>query len=188
MSDLEKIMGIITMLGAEDESLRAEAQAEIRAMGDGAIPYLNRARGQPKRYPYVEVFRMLTAIGDDLFEKGGQAEISKSIIDTMKFGASSTMKSTPEEVKEIAIQALAKWELEVPEPTKAKVFHCHVCNRSSTELRVMKCFLWDCDNAICGEHAHIIETRFGKFTGTGGAWFCTAEHKEFANKNPSVMQ
>ena len=50
-------------------------------------------------------------------------------------------------------------------------------------MRVNLCAIHTCDIAVRKEHTHIITTRFGQFDGSGGAWFCTQEHYDRANKN-----
>ena len=181
MAKPEQVLKRIEQLNSQDETLRSQAQLEIKAMGIDAIPYLNQARGQPKRYPYVEIFRMLAVIGDDLYADAGAQNIVKSIINTMEFGAKSILKSTPEEVKEIAVQALTRWGLEVPKPHQPKTVYCHQCNRPNSKITVVNCFLMDCQKPVCKDHAFIIE---GGYRGT---WFCSDEHRQYALNNPIIL-
>lgn len=187
MSEFEEVMENIGLLSSEDPAVRELAETKIRAMGEAAIPYLNRAKGQKERYSYHHVFQMLVQIGDDMFAVGGNTNINQSIIETMEYGAKRVLKSLPEEIQEFSIAALTRWGLDVPEPYVPKVLRCHICGRPSTEIMVKGCFLLSCEKAVCEEHTFIMETRFGKFTGTGGAWFCTKAHYEYANRNPAVM-
>jgi len=175
MSDLDQTMAIIEKLASEDENERQAAQEAIKRMRDNAVPFLNQAKGQPKRYSYIEVNRMLATIGDDCSPK-----TRKHIVDSMKLLAKSKMKSIPEEVKEIARDALERWGEEVPIPTPPKVYHCHQCNRSDAEVTIHVCFLLDCRKPVCEDHAAKIE-------GGSGTWFCSEEHKQYAMKNPSLL-
>jgi hypothetical protein len=180
MSETDRIMGLIELLNSEDKALCEAAQKKIRGMGMDAIPYLNRAKGQPSRYDYLEVFKMLAGIGDDLFFEGGAENIERSIVDTMEFGARSILKSTPEGIREPGVQALSRWGLEVPKPYEQEISRCHVCDRSNSEIIVRNCFLLDCRKLVCEEHAFIIDGGFG-------TWFCSMEHKKYALENPNVL-
>jgi len=184
MSEFDEIMNIIFLFGSEDETEREKAKAEIRSLGKEAIPYLNRARGNIFRYPYVEVFQMLADIGDDMFSAGGTEAISKSIISTMEHGAKIKKDTnfSPILVKNIGIQALTRWGLPVPAAHIDPIRLCHVCHRSSEETRIKSCFLLDCNNAVCQEHAYIMESRIST------VWFCSGEHYQYANHQPEVMQ
>jgi hypothetical protein len=171
----EEVLAMIEKLASEDEAQRQAAQEALQAVGAAAIPLLNRAAGQPTRYSYVEVYRMLGIIGDTC-----SAKARKSLVSTMKLVAKSQMKSTPEEVREIAREALARWGEEVPVPTEPKVYHCHQCGRPSTEVTIRDCFLLDCRQPVCEDHAFKIEGGFG-------TWFCSEEHRQYALKNPSLL-
>lgn len=180
MSETDRIMGLIEELNSEDEAVREKCRKEIRGMSRDAIPFLNRSKGQPSRYNYLEVFKMLAGIGDDLFFEGGAENIERSIVDTMEFGARSILKSTPEGIKEHGIQTLSRWGLEVPKPWKQEDSCCHKCNRSNSEIIVRNCYLLDCRKLVCEEHAFIIDGGFG-------TWFCSKEHKKYALDNPNVL-
>ena len=91
MSEKDRTMGLIALLNSEDAAVREKCRKEIREMGKDAIPFLNRAKGQPAPYEYVEVFKMLAEIGDDLFFEGGAENVGRSIIDTMEYGARSIL-------------------------------------------------------------------------------------------------
>ncbi len=184
MSEFEEIMHTISLFGSEDETEREKARTKVRTLGKEAIPYLNRARGNILHYPYVEVFQMLADIGDDMFSAGGAEAISKSILNTMEYGAKITKDSSfsPIAIKEIGILALTRWGLPVPAAHVDLIRHCYVCHRSSKETRIKSCFLPDCNNAVCQDHAHTMESRISTI------WFCSREHYQYANHHPEVMQ
>ena len=180
MSQRDEAMKLIEQLSSEDETLREQARLELQKMGKDAIPYLNMARGQRNRFSYVEVFRMLIRIGDDMHAESG-GTISKGLVETIQFGSKRNVSSIPEEVNDICAQALTRWGMEVPQPKKEDVHRCHKCNRASPETTVKICFLPACRKPVCKDHAFIIE---GGFSGT---WFCSDEHKQQALKNPSML-
>lgn len=175
MPNREKTMALIEALASEDETERQEAQEALKRMGEEAIPFLNRAAGQPNRYSYVEVYRMLGVIGDTCSGK-----TRKFLVKSMKIAANNRSKFVPEEVGEVARQALERWGVEVPAPAEPKVSHCHKCGRPSTEVKVRACYLPDCRKLVCEDHAFKIKGGFG-------TWFCSEEHRQRALKNPSIL-
>jgi len=183
MPELEETLAKIKLFNSEDKTVRQRAQSEIRAMGKEAIPYLNNARGNVAQYPYVEVFQMIANIGDDLFAAGGLAAIDESIIETMAYGTKIQKDSifSPIAVKDIAIQALTRWGIPIPPPHVEPTRHCHICSKSSQETRIQVCFLLDCDKAVCEAHAAFLESPRSKI------WFCSADHRNYANHHPEVM-
>lgn len=180
MSETDRMMDLIGMLNSEDEHEREKSREEIRGMGRDAIPFLNRAKGQQARYEYIEVFKMLARIGDDLFLAGGVENIERSIVDTMEFGARSILKSTPEGIKEIGLEALSRWGFKAPQPWKLEDSRCQECDRPNSEITVRNCYLLDCRKMVCKEHAFIIDGGFG-------TWFCSMEHKKIALENPILL-
>lgn len=183
MSDMEKVMELVGQFATSDEAQRAAAREEIRAMGRAALKTLNMVRFRQEGEAHIEVFRTIAAIGNDIFLAEGKEGLDKDILKSMEFGAKKTRQYAAEEVYLLSVNALTRWGLEVPPVLVQKVTTCHVCGRKSTELRIAACALHSCDIAVCKEHAHLISTRFGEFDGSGGAWFCTKEHHERANKN-----
>ena len=132
----------------------------------------SRTKGLVGRQDYLKaaygIFQMIADIGDDLFAAGGVDAIGDSILNTMKFGSKILKDSqySPLAVKEIAIKALTRWGVPIPLPHVEPVRHCHICNQSNQEIRVQFCFLLDCQNAVCEEHAAILES------GRSTVWFC----------------
>ena len=176
----EKIMATIQRFTDVDPEVQQRARAEIRAMGKEAIAYLNRAKGNVFQYSYVDVFQMLADIGDDQFAAGGAEAISQSIISSMGHGAKVQKDSlfSPILIKEIGVKALTRWGLPLPQPYVEPVRHCYVCEQSSQETRIKRCFLINCENMICEEHAVIMKS------GVSVNWFCSQEHYDYANHHP----
>jgi len=174
----------VQSLKSSDESVRQVAHEKVRGMGVEALPYIARTHNSSlDALVRQEMLRAFVAIGDDLFAAGGQKEIDLTILNPVKFAAKST-RNTTQEANQIARQALARWGFEVPElskPPEVRVQHCHVCQRPSTQVKIQRCFLPSCSKFVCQDHAHILK-------GSERSWFCTAEHKNEANRNPSVWQ
>ena len=183
MSDATKVMELVGQFATSDEGQRSEAKEEIRTMGRAALKPLNMVKFKQEGEAYTEVFKTFAAIGDDLFASEGKEGLDKVIVDTMESGAKKTRQYAAEEVHTLSVDALTRWGFEVPPVLEQKVYTCHVCGQKSTDLRVSVCALHSCDTAVCKDNAHIISTRFGQFDGSGGAWFCTKEHHNHANKN-----
>ena len=183
MSDVQKIMELVGLFTEGNESQCAAAREEIRAMGRAGLSPLYNVKFQLECEAYTEVIKTFAAIGDDLFAAEGKEGLDKEIVKTMNSGAKKTRQYAAEEVHTLSVDALTRWGLEVPPVVEQKVLTCHVCGRKNTELRVKKCGLHSCDVTVCKYDAHIIPTRFGEFNGSGGAWFCTNEHYDHANKN-----
>jgi hypothetical protein len=183
MSNVQKIEELIFVFTEGDESRCALAREEFRAMGKSALQPLETLRFRYEGNAHTEIFKTLIFIGDDIFAEEGNAGFSKTFLKTINSGAKKTRQYAAEEVYSLSVAALTRWEIEVPPVLDQKVSTCHVCGRKSSELRVAICSLHSCYVAVCNEHAHIIETRFGLFNGSGGAWFCTSEHRKHANHN-----
>jgi len=179
----EKIMATIQLFTNDDPEVQQRARDEIRAMGKEAIAYLNRAKGNVFQYSYVDVFHMLADIGDDQFATGGAEAISKSIVSSMEHGAKVQKDSifSPIAIKEIGIKALTRWGLPIPQPRTEPVLHCCVCDQSSQETKIKRCFLLNCENMVCEEHAAIMKS------GVSVNWFCSQEHYDYANHHPEIM-
>lgn len=183
MPDMQKIEILVSELDNGDESLCAAAREELQAMGKAALQPLEMLRFRQEGNVYTEIFKTLIAIGDDIFTSEGIDGFSKSFLKTLNSGANKSRQYAAEDVHTISVAALTRWGLEIPPVLDQEVLTCHACNRKSTELRVGKCALHTCNVAVCQEHAQIIETRFGLFDGSGGAWFCTKGHHKHANHN-----
>jgi hypothetical protein len=168
MTDQKRIMELVEILGS-DATQRENATNELRCSQEGET--------------YTEIYRIFAAMGDDIFTAEGAAGIGQEILKAMKSGAKKSRQWATEEVHTLSVDALTRWGVEVPPVTEQAVHICHVCGIKITEERVMVCGLHSCDNDVCREHSHIIETRFGQFDGSGGAWFCTDEHYQHANHN-----
>jgi len=182
MSDVSKVAELVGQFATRDKAQRAAARENIRAMGRAALQPLMMVKFQQQGEAYTEVFKTFAAIGDDLFAAEGKEGLDKVIVDTMESGAKKTRQYAAEEVHALSVDALTRWGLEVPPVLEQKVHICHICGRESTEARVKVCALHACGSAVCKDHAHIISTRFGQFDGSGGAWFCTKEHFNHANR------
>ena len=188
MSDSQKIRELVFVFTEGDESSCAVAREELRAMGKSALQSLEMLIFSHEGNAYTEIFKTLISIGDDILAEEGNAGFGKSFLKTINSGAQKTRQYAAAEVHSRSVAALNRWGLKVPPVLDQKVLTCHVCGRKSTELRVGICSLHSCDIAVCREHTHIIETRFGLFDGSGGAWFCTSEHRKHANHNFSDWQ
>jgi len=180
---MQQIEDLVSVFTEGNASQRAAASEALRAMGKSALQSLEMLRYRQEGHAFTEVFKILIAIGDDIFVAEGKDGFSTSFLKTIKSGAQKTRQYAAEEVHTISVAALTRWGFEVPPVLVQKVLICHVCDRKSTELRVGVCALHTCEVAVCKEHAQIIETRFGLFDGSGGAWFCTKEHHQHANHN-----
>jgi hypothetical protein len=183
MSDRQKIEKLVSEFADGNETQCANAREELRSMGKSALQPLEMLRFRQDGNAYTEIFKTLIAIGDDIFVEEGKDGFGKTFLKTINSGANKSRQYAAEEVYTLSVAALPRWGFEVPPVLEQKVLTCHVCNRKSTELRVGVCALHTCDVAVCQEHAQIIETRFGLFDGSGGAWFCTEEHHKHANHN-----
>jgi hypothetical protein len=180
MTNPAKIMPLVEKLGG-DTAQRESASKELYEMGPAVIKPLYMMHFSQEGEAHTEIHRILASIGDDLFAAGGPEEIEQEILKAMKSGAKKSRQWAAEEVYTLSVDALNRWGVAVPAVTDQAIHVCHVCGKNITEERVMVCGLHSCDNAVCREHSHIIETRFGKFDGSGGAWFCTNEHYNHAN-------
>lgn len=183
MSDVQKIEDLVFVFAEGDESRCAVAREELRAMGKSALKPLEMLSFRHEGTAFTEIFKTLISIGDDIFAEEGNVGFSKTFLKTINSGAKKTRQYAAEEVYSLSVAALTRWGIKVPPVLDQKVLTCHVCGRKSTELRVGICSLNSCDIEVCNEHTHIIETRFGLFDGSGGAWFCTSEHRKHANHN-----
>jgi len=184
--DWQKVENLVNIFSEGDMDKRAGARKELRLMGKNALPFLEMLRFGQEGKAFTEVYQVMIDIGDDIFAREGIEGLSEDFIKAIQFGAKKIRQHAPEEVHTLSAAALARWGLEVPPVLEQKVLTCHVCGRKSTELRVGLCFLHTCNNAVCKQHAFVIETRFGLLNGTGGAWFCSQEHQHYANHNFSV--
>jgi hypothetical protein len=183
MSDMQKVEKLVSVFTDGNEAQCATAREELRVMEKSALQPLEMLRFRQEGNAYTEVFKTLIIIGDDIFSEEGKAGLSKSFLKTINSGANKSRQYAAEEVHTLSAAALTRWGFEIPSVLDQKIFSCHVCDRKSTELRVGICSLHTCDIAVCKEHAQIIETRFGLFDGSGGAWFCTEEHHKHAIHN-----
>jgi hypothetical protein len=188
MSGIKKIEALVAIFSEGDEVQCARVREELRAMGKSALRPLEMLRFRQEGNAYTEVFKTLIAIGDDVFAEEGKEGFHNEFIKTINSGAKKTRQYAEEEVHTLSVDALTRWGFEIPTILVQKVLTCHVCGRKSTELRMGVCALHTCNLAICKLHAHIIETQFGQFDGSGGAWFCTPEHRKHANHNPIDWQ
>ena len=180
---MQQIEELVSVFAEGDESQCSAAREELSAMGKSALRPLEMLHFRQEGNAFTEVFKTLIAIGDDIFVEEGKDGLSKSFLKMINSGAKKTRQYAAEEVHTLSVAALTRWGLEVPPVLEQKVLTCHVCARKSTELRVGVCALHKCQIAVCKEHAQVIETRFGLFDGSGGAWFCTKEHHKHANHN-----
>jgi len=180
---MRKIEELVSVFAEGDADQCAAAREELRAMGKSVLQPLEVLRFQQEGNAFTEVYKTLISVGDDIFITEGKDGFSKSFVKAINSGAQKMRPYAAEEVYTLSVAALQRWGLEVPPVLEQKVLTCHVCGRKSTELRVGICALHTCDTAVCRDHTHIIETRFGLFDGSGGAWFCTEEHYKHANHN-----
>lgn len=183
MQALERIMQLVSDLNKGDEVEYSAARDELQAMGRAAVKPLYMLHFSQESKAYIEIHHIFSAIGDDLFAAGGTKAIEPDIIKAMNSGAKKSRLWADEEVHTLAVAALTRWGLEVPPVANQTIHSCHICGKSITEERIKVCALHGCDQSVCRKHSHIIETRFGEFDGSGGAWFCTAEHYKRANHN-----
>lgn len=183
MSDMEIVTALIAKFSSNDAFERRQAHEILRAMGRSALGSLSKLRFRQEGDAYTEVFKAAAAIGDDLYTAEGPAGLDKEILDMMVSGARKIRPYASEEVYTCSVEALMRWGQAVPLVLVQPVYACHMCGRKSTDLRVDVCALHTCAIPVCRDHAHIIPTRFGEFDGSGGAWFCTAEHLAHANKH-----
>jgi hypothetical protein len=181
--DTGKIEALVLVFSDGDAKQCAESRSRLRAIGKAALAHLEMLRFRQEGNAYTEIFRTLIDIGDDVFEKEGAEGLSEQFIKTIKSGAKKTRPYAADEVQTLCIDALLRWGFDVPPVLEQTVYTCHVCGRNSTDLRVRVCSLHTCDAAVCKDHAHVIETRFGLFDGSGGAWFCAEAHHTHANHN-----
>ena len=180
MQQIEKLVSVFSI---EGEIQCATAREELRVLGKSVLEPLEKLRFRQEGNAYTEVFKTLISIGDDIFLDEGKDGFSKSFLKAINSGANKSRQYAAEEVHTLSVAALTRWGFDLPSVLDQKILTCHVCNRKSTELRVGLCALHLCDVAICKEHSQIIETRFGLFNGSGGAWFCSEEHYKQANHN-----
>jgi hypothetical protein len=181
--DMQKFEELVLVFSSGDEVQCAAAREDLRAMGVSALQPLGMLRFRQEGNAFTEIFKTLIAIGDDVFAEKGIEGFPEKFLKTINSGAKKSRQYAADEVYSLSMEALMRWGLEVPPVLEQKVHTCHICGRKSTELRVAVCGLHTCNVAVCIEHAHIIETRFGLFDGSGGAWFCTKEHHKHANHN-----
>lgn len=181
--DMQKIEELVLVFSSGDETQCFEAREALRIMGKPILQPLEMLRFRQEGNAYTEIYKALVAIGDDIFAVEGIEGLSKKFIKAISSGANKSRQYAAEEVHILSVDALMRWGLEVPPVLDQKVSTCHICGRKSTELRMGICALHTCEVAVCKEHAHVIETRFGLFDGSGGAWFCTVEHHKQANEN-----
>lgn len=180
---MHQIEKVVSGFAEGDEAQCAAAREILRALGKSALQPLEMLRFRQDGKALTEVYKTLIAIGDDIFAEEGTDGFSESFLKTINSGAKKTRPDAAEEVHRLSAAALKRWGLDVPSVLDQKILSCHVCGRKSNELRVGVCALHTCEIAVCQEHAQIIETRFGLFDGSGGAWFCTPEHYKHANHN-----
>lgn len=176
------IVELVANLGSNAVQ-REKASKELQAMGRAVVKALYLTHFGQEGEVYTEIYRIFAAIGDELFAAEGIAGIEQEIIKAMKSGAKKARQWATEDVHTLSVDALIRWGMEIPAVTNQTVHSCHECGKNSTEERVMVCGIHSCDNAVCREHSHIVETRFGQFDGSGGVWFCTKEHHQRANHN-----
>ena len=182
MSD-EKLLELIDQLENGDE--REIVSKEILAMcaaEPALISTLYLAHFNKEGEAYNEIYRIFLVLGDEMFESDGTEGIEQEIIKAMSMGASKARQWIPEEIHSLSIGALMRWGLEIPPVKVQPILVCHICGAKITEQRVKRCFLLSCENAVCREHAKIMENPSGF-----GNWFCTQAHYNEANHNPTLM-
>lgn len=182
MVDQKRIIELVNKFG-DDVANNEASREELRSMGRDIVKILYTGHFQTDGQTYIEIYKTLAAIGNDLFAANGAENIENDILKAMQSGAKKSRLWADDEVFYLSIESLTRWGVTIPSVTDQEVHTCHVCGKKLTEERIHVCGLHRCNNAVCREHAHIIETRFGAFDGSGGAWFCTAEHLSHANQN-----
>ena len=178
--DTNLIIELVAKLAGDSPE---KASSELIGIGPDLIKPLYRLHFSQEGDAHTQIYRIFAAIGDEVNVAEGVDGIQKEIIKAMKSGAKKSRQWAAEEVYTISVSALTRWGLEVPPVSDQQVHSCHVCGNKITEERIMVCGLHKCDNAVCREHSHVIETRFGQFDGSGGAWFCSKDHHEHAVRN-----